>query len=156
MLKFNRTTEYGLIAMRHLSRRAPGEASSAREIADIYGLPFDITAKTLQRLKETGLIQSSQGARGGYMLARPLAEITLSEFLDLMEGACGVVACAEQDEHEMSCEYQSRCQIHGVMRDLNARLKTFLSSIRLSEFGDELEQPLEPVTIQSSFSKVQS
>ena len=56
MLKFNRTTEYGLIALRHLSQRQADDASSAREIADLYGLPFDILAKTLQRLKESGMI----------------------------------------------------------------------------------------------------
>ncbi|MBI2711274.1 MAG: IscS subfamily cysteine desulfurase [Bdellovibrio sp.] len=49
--------------------------TSAREIADTYGLPFEITAKTLQRLKETGLIESAHGAKGGYTLHRSLDEI---------------------------------------------------------------------------------
>ena len=135
MLKFNRTTEYALIALRHLSSKDRGGSSSAREIADVYGLPFDILAKTLQRMKDSGMLQSAQGARGGYMLRRPLEQVTLAEFLELMEGANGVVACAEKPDHELTCEFQSKCQIHGVMRGLNARLKSFLSGIRLSEFA---------------------
>ena len=68
MIRLNRTTEYGLMALRYISnkrRRAGGPESwaSAREIADTYGLPFEITAKTLQRLKDLELIQSAQGAR---------------------------------------------------------------------------------------------
>src|SRR3954447_14140677 len=93
MIKLNRTTEYGLMALRHMSRKR-SEVTSAREIADSYGLPFEITAKTLQRLKDTGLIQSAQGARGGYTLQRPLSEVSLAEFLHLMEGQQSVVACA--------------------------------------------------------------
>src|SRR3954467_14490649 len=93
MIKLNRTTEYGLMALRHMSRKR-AEVTSAREIADTYGLPFEITAKTLQRLKDTGLIQSAQGARGGYTLQRPLGEVNLAEFLNLMEGPQSVVACA--------------------------------------------------------------
>ena len=134
MLKLNRTTEYGLIALRHLSQREEGTASSAREIADIYGLPFDILAKTLQRLKDSGMIQSAQGARGGYKLQKSLDQVNLAEFLELMEGATGVVACADKQEHDVACEYQQRCQIHGMMRGLNSRFKLFLSGIRLSEF----------------------
>jgi Rrf2 family protein len=155
MLKFNRTTEYGLIALRHLSQRQAGDAASAREIADVYGLPFDILAKTLQRLKESGIIQSAQGARGGYMLQRQLDQVTLAEFLELMEGANGVVACAETPEHETACEFQSKCQIHGMMRGLNARLKSFLSGIRLSEFAAE-NISSEPIQLENFSRQVNS
>lgn len=160
MLKFNRTTEYGLIALRHLSRREAAGASSAREISAVYGLPFDILAKTLQRLKDSGIIQSAQGARGGYRLRRPLDEVTLAEFLELMEGANGVVACAEKstemaNEDQAGCEYHSRCEIHGVMRGLNARMKTFLSGIRLSEFAGE-PGVSEPIQIENFARQVKS
>src|SRR6185437_15556598 len=64
MIKLNRTTEYGLMALRHMNQKSKAgpELTSAREVADVFGLPFEITAKTLQRMKEIGLIHSSQGA----------------------------------------------------------------------------------------------
>ena len=80
MIRLNRTTEYGLMALRYISRKQG--CTSAREVADTYGLPFEITAKTLLRLKDLGLIQSTQGARGGYTLSRCMKEISLAEFLD--------------------------------------------------------------------------
>ena len=88
MLRLNRTTEYGIFALRHLDQKGLGESASAREIADQFGLPFDITAKTLQRLKDAGLIASAQGSRGGYKLQRSLDEVNLAEFLDMMEEKC--------------------------------------------------------------------
>ncbi len=153
MIKLNRTTEYGLMALRHMSRKSHNslgscEVTSAREIAESYGLPFEITAKTLQRLKDTGLIQSAQGARGGYTLKRELTEINLAEFLQLMEGPQSVVACATSElavvepspSNTCGCEYKTKCDIKSVMGDLNSRVLGFLSGIRLAELIDSHPQ----------------
>ena len=85
MIRLNRTTEYGLMSLRHMYR-APDARVSAREIAGTYGLPFEITAKTLQRLKEHGFIRSEQGAKGGYTLNRALDQVSLAEFLEEWDG----------------------------------------------------------------------
>jgi len=161
MIRLNRTTEYGLIALRHMSRKASfvvsptlsrqvsgpvsaGEPlTSAREISDHYGLPFEITAKTLLRLKDAGMIQSAQGARGGYTLTRSLEDVTLKEFLEMMEGPQAIVACAPEGESTKTpvpasscgCEYSGRCEIRGVMSDLNDRVSAFLGSIRLADLA---------------------
>ena len=87
MIKLNRTTEYGLMALRHMSRKGQAKRASAREIADLFGLPFEITAKTLQRLKDTGLIQSAAGrARRLHARASARGDHARREFLQLMEG----------------------------------------------------------------------
>ncbi len=161
MIKMNRTTEYGLVALRHIARKNatdPRGVTSAREIADYYGLPFEITAKTLQRLKDYDLIQSEQGARGGYSLKRPLSEVTLAEFLRLMEGSHAVVTCTSTSspaaeggkKKSCGCEYLPRCEIRGLMTNLNSRVTDFLAGIRLSEIVNGLpeielaiEQPKE-------------
>jgi Rrf2 family protein len=112
-------------------------------------LPFEITAKTLQRLKDTGLIQSAQGARGGYTLQRCLEEVSLAEFLELMEGPQAIVACAPLETpasaaipgKEGGCEYQVRCEIKHLMSDLNSRVKGFLSGIRLADLAGDATAP---------------
>ena len=147
MFKLNRMTEYGLIALRHFSKKngscspnsSPQDSSvitSAREVADAYGLPFEITAKTLQRLKDTGLIESAHGAKGGYTLRRSLDDVSLGEFLQLMEGPQSVVLCAGTGHVSSECEYGTRCEIKGVMTLLNSKVLGFLSGIRLSELAD--------------------
>ena len=169
MIKLNRTTEYGLMALRHMSRkRASSESgdagqcdqsnqsnklTSAREVSDLFGLPFEITAKTLQRMKDIGLIQSAQGARGGYTLERSLNEITLAEYLELMEGPQAVVACAssnfggsmvakkatgsELPVLQNGCEYERKCEVKTLLGDLNQRFLQFLSGIRLAELTEK-------------------
>lgn len=140
MIKLNRTTEYGLIALRHINKVSP-ELTSAREIADIYGLPFEITAKTLQRLKDTGLINSAHGSRGGYTMGRSLETVSVAEFMEMMEGPQAIVPCggtnqgatSNDNDEPHACAYHTRCEIKGVMDGLNSRLRDFLSNIHLKE-----------------------
>lgn len=141
MLKLNRTTEYGLMAISYIRGKAQGEITSAREISDSFDIPFEILAKTLQKLKETGVITSTYGTRGGYVLNRDLTTLKLSEFLTLMEGPIAVVACAHRmpetiksDTVDQSgCEYMGSCNIHPMMSALNSKFYDFLSRISVDE-----------------------
>jgi Rrf2 family protein len=155
MLKFNRTTEYSLMALSYIRGKASGEVSSAREIADTFSLPFEILAKTLQRLKEQGIIASSYGTRGGYVLARDLGGLNLAEFLRMMEGPVSVVACAQKTipEHQAcGCEYISQCNIKPMMAVLNDRLNAFLNQISIEELT---RVPLKPDYQQAQSSTAQ-
>jgi Rrf2 family protein len=137
MVKLNRTSEYGLIALRHMFRKQKNQDStvtSAREVADHYQLPFEITAKTLQRLKDTGLIQSAQGARGGYTLNELYENYSFGDFIEAMEGPVAIVSCAAVPvENAGTCEYINRCGMSDVMSELNVRMKQFLAGITLTE-----------------------
>jgi len=126
--------------------------TSAREIADSYSLPFEITAKTLQRLKDTSLIQSEQGARGGYTLAKALSEVKLGEFLEMMEGPQAVVGCTNvQTSQNAPCEYHERCEMKGVMAELNEKVKSFLWSISLADLT-EFKKEVVPAPLASGYS----
>jgi len=71
MLKL--TEESGLRADR---AQAPGGqfragvSSSAKAIAECYGIPLPLLAKILQKLTKLGMLQSLPGTNGGYKLAR--------------------------------------------------------------------------------------
>lgn len=175
MLKFNRTTEYGLMALSYIKSKPTGEVSSAREISDHFALPFEILAKTLQRLKECGIIGASYGTRGGYVLAKDLNKINLTEFVTLMEGPISIVACATTTtqpihdgkvveknadaNHGCDCAYLSHCNIKPTMSVLNDKLNQFLNAISIEELtraslennrltNFSTEQPLAYQTLQ--------
>lgn len=142
MVKLNRTTEYGLIALTYIKSKAEGELTSAREIAERYSLPFEILAKTLQKLKEQEIITSTYGTRGGYVLKRDLRTVSLLEFLKIMEGPVGVVPCVNTAKVEMTtkssacCDYETGCSIRPTMSFLNNKVSDFLGRIFLDELTD--------------------
>src|SRR5687767_9595169 len=72
MLRINKVSEYGIMALGYIGHQT--QAVSARQVSEGLQLPYEITAKTLQRLKDAGFVRSTKGARGGYCLNHALSE----------------------------------------------------------------------------------
>ena len=75
MLKLSKKTDYAIILLTHL-----GEVNtpvSAQKVAEHYQLPYPMVANILKLLVSSGLIKSTRGQRGGYVLARPAENIRL-------------------------------------------------------------------------------
>src|SRR5258708_15639248 len=85
MLKLTKKADYGLIALKHLAVNGQ-ESSSAKEIADTYGIPLPLLSKILQKLAKNGFLQSEHGTNGGDKIAPDPPNITP---LDVIRGIDG-------------------------------------------------------------------
>ena len=131
MLKFNRKTEYGVIALRYLAaQQKPGVMVSAREISDTYKIPYPILSKVLQQLHLHGMINSVQGTKGGYTLKVPLESLTLAQLVEIFEGPLGVTDC--MNAHQ-ACFLNDHCNVKGVFHNINKKIAEMLQSITLKE-----------------------
>ncbi len=135
MLKFSKKTDYGLIALRHMTAR-PGESiTSAREVSDTYGVSYELISKILQTLKRTGVVASVQGASGGYRLSRPLSTLSLFDFIEMLEGPQGVIDCARAGSEP--CLVSSSCNVVMPMRELNRKVMKLLQETTLEDLFRE-------------------
>ncbi len=78
---------YGLVAVKHLAEPPRESSFSAKDLADLYGLPQEALAKILQRLAGAGLLLSHHGIKGGYTLARDPQQISVLDVIKAIEGA---------------------------------------------------------------------
>ena len=62
------------------------EALKADELAGEYGIPANYLVQILIELKAHNIVKSIRGKEGGYLLARPPAEITLGDVLRCIHG----------------------------------------------------------------------
>jgi Rrf2 family protein len=138
MLKLTRKTEYALMALGQLSRPDDGVITKVREIADTCGIPFPILAKVMQRLAQKGFVEPVQGAQGGYRLKAQLADVSLWQFLERMEGPLGIVDCVSLSEDE--CTQVDSCSIRSPMQVIDHTLKSVFT-------GLSLEQVIRPYTL---------
>ena len=91
---FSTKGEYGVRLMVQLGRHfGPGPASLA-EIAAEEDLPRAYLEQLVMSLRDAGLVVSTRGAHGGYELARPPADIRMSEVLRALEGPIAPMICA--------------------------------------------------------------
>jgi len=136
MLSLTKKTGYGLIAMTHLARLEQGEVSSAREIAERFGVPASLLMNVLKELAAGGYVESVRGARGGYRLARPAEEITLADLVAAVEGPIRLAECVTDlagDDAECTCQLMARCPIADPVHRVHRRLNDFLKKVTLAE-----------------------
>ena len=100
-MMFSTKAEYGVRVMVHLAREGGAAADPAPislgSIADAEGLPLAYLEHLVQRLRRAELVESRRGARGGYSLARPAAEITMAEVVQALEGEIAPIECITAD-----------------------------------------------------------
>jgi Rrf2 family protein len=132
VVRLSKKTEYGLIAIRHIATRPHGDLVTAKEIADAYGIPYELLAKVLQRLTRAGLIMSVQGVHGGYTLAREPQAITVSGIINAIEGSrLGIAQCMVDGAE--SCGVASTCTIKSPLAKVQANIERAFTSMTLAE-----------------------
>src|SRR5271155_3576813 len=95
-MMFSTKAEYGVRVMVELARRAGKDPIPLTEIAEHDGLPLAYLEHLVARLRKAGLVDSRRGSRGGYLLARPPAEITMAEVVEALEGSIAPIECISQ------------------------------------------------------------
>jgi len=132
MIRLSKRVEYGLIAIRHIATKPAGEIVTAKEIADTYGIPYELLSKVLQKLTKSGLISSHQGMRGGYALARAPAEIPVSLIISAIEGTRqAIVQCLS--EGPQTCTVFTVCTIKSPLTKVQANIERAFRTMNLSE-----------------------
>ena len=79
-------TRYAIRALYHLAFHRSGQATQAKEIADVQKIPLRFLEQILQDLRRAGVIEARRGPRGGYALARPPVEISMADVLRAVRG----------------------------------------------------------------------
>jgi Rrf2 family protein len=130
MLRLSKKADYALIAMKHLARKAGVQSTSAREIAEQYDIPIELLAKVLQRLVRTGLLVSTQGTRGGYMLSRPPKAISVVDVVQAID-----------------CEQYGKCSVRESLWQIRERIVAALGTVTLSEMASDQDVATAPVAV---------
>ena len=86
-MKLSVKTDYATRAVLGLAQHYPaGIALPAETLAAAQGAPGKFLIQILVELKAQGIVRSVRGVAGGFLLARPPAEITLAEVLEAVDG----------------------------------------------------------------------
>lgn len=132
MNKINRKVEYALMALKVMSGKGQGELTTAKEVAQVTGCPFDATARVMQQMSAQGLLKSEQGAHGGYQIMRDLAKVSVHDLAEMIVGPTHLVKCLHEDE-ESSCDLIDKCNMQSPLTELNRKVKEFYRSVSLKD-----------------------
>ena len=135
MLAMTKKTGYGIIAITYLARLSGQGVASAREIAELFGVPASLLMNVLKQLAAAGYVESVRGAHGGYRLIRELEKITLADLVEAMEGPVRLSDCLADPAKldECTCQMMANCRITDPVHRVQRKLIDFLKKVTLAE-----------------------
>lgn len=106
--------------------------TSVRDIAERTGLPQPYLEQILLALKGAGLVRSKRGVGGGYILARPPADITLGQIVSAVDGPIQAGDFGEPHQNG-ACDHEGQCVLLAVWSDVGHHMRRHLDSFTLAD-----------------------
>ncbi len=92
-MKFSSRAIYGMRAVLALARAHGHGSTFLKDIVEREHLPGTYLEQLMVPLRKAGIVQGVRGARGGYTLSRPPAEITVLAIIEALEGPLNLAEC---------------------------------------------------------------
>ena len=135
---FSKACEYGIKATIFIAVRSLyDERVSLKEIAMEIDSPVAFTAKILQSLARSGLVESHKGPTGGFQMERSKMDaITLYEIVRAIDGdgifhGCGLGL--------KQCDANKPCPVHHKFAVVRENLSHMLSQTSIYELASSLD-----------------
>ena len=133
-MRLSHLADYAVVLMTAAARRPAGARLSATELSGETGVPLPTTQKLMGQLAAAGLLSSVRGAGGGFMLARPVTEISLADIVEAVEGPIAMTMCNGSDGPS-ECALDAHCRVKPHMGVVGNAIRGALGAVSLTELA---------------------
>jgi Rrf2 family transcriptional regulator, iron-sulfur cluster assembly transcription factor len=134
-MKMSTKGRYAVMAMIDIAQNGAARAVSLNEIAERQEISQEYLEQLFGKLRRAGIVTSSRGPSGGYQLARPSADILLSDVILAVDEPLRVTRCA--GDAVDGCVKGEKCCAHDVWSSLGRQMMYFLESITLEDVVEQ-------------------
>ncbi len=130
-MRMSKLADYSTVVMAYMARD-PSALHSAHEVAEGVGLGPPTVSKIFKILARGGLVVSTRGVKGGYLLARAPEKISIAEIIDTVEGRISLTECSH---HAGLCVQESHCSVRGNWQRINLAVRRALEGVSLADMS---------------------
>jgi Rrf2 family protein len=146
-MKISTRTEYGIRVLLTLARTDAETCLSLTEIARREKLPHAYLEQLVGDLRRAGLVSATRGQSGGYRLARPAADIAMSDAVRALDGPLLEMPCAGAADLE-HCDRPQPCSVHDVFQRVYESLHQSLGATNLADMAAAAGGPPYPLEVR--------
>ena len=128
MLRISTKGRYSLRLMLELCYQYGEGPVMLKKIAKSQDISERYLGQIVIPLRTAGLLRAERGARGGYMLAKPPAKITVKEIVKAVEGELSLVDCVKAPK---VCDKSNSCVARTVWTTAAKKVENYLDSLTL-------------------------
>jgi Rrf2 family protein len=136
-MKISKKTDYALRTLFTLVEHYSQGPIPIRELARRNDVPKRFLEQIMLELKAQGWVSSTAGARGGYVLSKNPAKITMGEVVRYFNGILAPIACVSVAGYER-CNQESVCCFRRVFLDARNYTAGLLDKATLAEVAKGL------------------
>jgi len=137
-MKLSTKSTYGLRAMLNVAMESGGAAVPISDIAKKEGISVQYLEQLLNKLRREGLIESVRGPKGGYVLSKVPASITVADIVKALEGDIRLSHCVSSAKSSgKSCKRTRSCVPKLVWLRLSNAISDCLESMTLEDLCGE-------------------
>ena len=120
-------------------------------ICERQAISLSFLEQIFMKLRRAGLVNSSRGPGGGYVLAKEASDISILEIMEAVEEPVQMTRCSLSDVG--GCVSGHRCLTHGLWQDLGTHIKDFLDQTTLSHVVTQAAEFNERLQVLEVFSE---
>lgn len=139
-MKLSKRARYGLRLMVELAYHQDKGMIQLNEIAKKEDISMKYLSLLIIPLRSAGLVQSTRGAHGGYVLAKAAKDITVGQIVNILEGDLTLVECTTNPAF---CKRISTCVTSNVWKQLSRVMIDFLNSITLADLARDMNEKIK-------------
>ncbi len=133
-MKISTKGRYALRLMLDLAENQKDGYVALKDIADRQDISKKYLEQIVPMLNKSGVLRTSRGFQGGYMLAKAPDKYTVGDILRITEGSLAPVACLDYEPN--TCEKCETCATLPVWQGLYKTITDYLDSITLQDIMD--------------------
>jgi Rrf2 family nitric oxide-sensitive transcriptional repressor len=124
-------TQYTLILIAYLAEHYNDEYISLKLVAENHRLSFAFLKQIALNLKNSGIVESKEGLKGGYRLALPPEKISMDTIVKSFKEFITPAACLRS---HANCKLYCFCQLKNAWQNALLESLNKLSKKKLSEY----------------------
>jgi len=132
-MKLTSKGRYAVTAMLDLALHADHGPITLAAISERQGISLSYLEQLFTRLRKNGLVSSTRGPGGGYLLSSDAADIAVADVVSAVDESVNATRCGGQE----NCQDGKRCLTHDLWTELSDQIFSFLSDISLAQLVEQ-------------------
>lgn len=151
-MKLSTKGRYAVTALADIALNGSGGPVSLADISGRQDISLAYLEQLFVRLRRAGLVESVRGPGGGYLLARPPAEISIAEVMSAVDERLNAMGCEGRPGEGAGCGRSAEaCLTHKLWEQLSAHVHVFLSR---TSIADVIEDRMVPCPAVPDFTEL--
>ena len=144
---YGTNVEYGLHCLLYLVDQSEDATVSSRDLAEFQGVSLSLVVKIFTGLQKAGIVESDEGIRGGFRLAKSPGDLSVFDVVRAVDGDKPLFQCREirancvlYGDDPPASATRGVCGIHAVMLDAQQRMFDALKERTLASLAAVVDE----------------